>query len=84
MICTCRSKVLSEVDKAINSGVDADNDTFVLVAASIYLLEEVRVGLFWYGHATLSLFLPPPSSLPPSLSLSLSLLIEFWFSSSVS
>lgn len=46
MICTCRSKVLSEVDKAINSGVDADNDTFVLVAASIYLLEEVRVGLF--------------------------------------
>ncbi|XP_011408997.1 PREDICTED: coatomer subunit epsilon-like, partial [Amphimedon queenslandica] len=35
-----RAKVVSDLDKTVNSGVDADNDTFVIVAASIYLLEE--------------------------------------------
>jgi hypothetical protein len=36
-----RNRVLSEIDKSLTSGVDADNDTFMLIASSIYLLEKV-------------------------------------------
>lgn len=35
-----RQKVLSQIEQILNSGVDASNDTFILMSSSVYLLEE--------------------------------------------
>ena len=37
----CRQKVLADIEKTLTGGVDASNDTFILMSASVYLLEEV-------------------------------------------
>ena len=36
-----REKVLSDIERKVSSGVDASNDTFILMSAAVYLLEEV-------------------------------------------
>lgn len=45
--------MLSEIERILNSGIDASNDTFILIAASVYLLEEVskwtdRITMYGY------------------------------------
>ncbi len=36
-----RDKVLADIEKKLSGGVDASNDTFILMSSSVYLLEEV-------------------------------------------
>lgn len=35
--------MLSDIDKKLTGGVDASNDTFILMSSSVYMLEEVGV-----------------------------------------
>ena len=37
----CREAILKQVEGKLTSGVDASNDTFILMAASIYYHEQV-------------------------------------------
>ena len=37
----CRESILKQVESKLTSGVDASNDTFILMAASIYYHEQV-------------------------------------------
>ena len=48
-VCVYRDEVLKDLDKKLTSGVDADNDTFIIVASSIYYNEEVRRGMVMIG-----------------------------------
>ena len=48
-MCVYRDEVLKDLDKKLTSGVDADNDTFIIVASSIYYNEEVRRGMVIIG-----------------------------------
>ena len=33
--------MVADIDAMLNSGVDASNDTFIIIASSIYILEDV-------------------------------------------
>ena len=39
---SCREAILKRIESKLTSGVDASNDTFILMAASIYMHEQVR------------------------------------------
>lgn len=43
-----REKVVADIDAMLSSGVDASNDTFIIMAASIYILE----GVSGYAHTS--------------------------------
>lgn len=40
---TCRENIVKQVEAKLTSGVDAGNDTFILIAANIYYHEKVGV-----------------------------------------
>jgi len=51
-----RETILATVDKKLTSGLDVDNDTFILMAASMYLHQQVKVvGNTLYLHTTFTL-----------------------------
>ena len=42
-----REAILKDLDQQLTSGIDASNDTFMIMAASVYLHEEVHFrGIF--------------------------------------
>lgn len=40
---TCRDMIVKQVESKLSSGVEASNDTFILMGASIYLHQQVCV-----------------------------------------
>lgn len=42
LLSLSRDSILTTIDKKLTSGLDANNDTFILMAASMYLHQQVQ------------------------------------------
>ena len=52
MYLSCREKIVAELDGKMSSSVDVSNNTFPLMAASIYTHEQVSTNVVLHGTCT--------------------------------